>query len=121
MLFLSELRHAFRALGKDWSIVAIAVLAFGLGIGANTAVFSIADAFLLRPLPIRGVDRMAAVMETRAGQAEDWSGAAPANFLDWKRQARAFDGLALALDGAEKVTEALPKLVCRCCKLLIPG
>jgi putative ABC transport system permease protein len=89
-----DVRYAARVLWAKPGFTAVAVVTLALGIGANSAVFSVADAFLFRPLPFRDMHHLAAVMEIRTGLTEDWSGVAPANFLDWKRQCRSFERLA---------------------------
>ena len=69
-----------------------ATVSLGLGIGANTAIFSVLNAVVLRPLPFPGADRLVAAWETSADNPERW--VAPANFLDWVRDARSFASLA---------------------------
>jgi predicted permease len=69
-----------------------AVASLALGIGANTAIFSVLNAVVLRPLPFPQAERLVAVWETSADNPERW--VAPANYLDWRREARAFASLA---------------------------
>lgn len=92
---LADVRYAVRLLAKTPGFTAIAVLTLGLGIGANTAIFSVIDAVLLRPLPYPEPTRLVAVWEaglTGAGGTAD--SVAPPNFLDWREQSTVFDGLA---------------------------
>src|SRR4029077_13002350 len=70
----------------------IVAITLGLGIGANTAIFSVADAFLLKPVGFESIERLIAVQE-RAPKRSDWNTVAPANYLDWKRQNRSFERL----------------------------
>jgi predicted permease len=89
---LHDLRHAARGLARTPGFTAAAVLTLALGLGANTAMFSVVDATLLRPLPFRDPERLVLVWETMGDWKTRW--VAPANFLDWRRDARSFDGLA---------------------------
>jgi MacB-like periplasmic core domain len=57
-------------------------------------MFSVADAFLLKPIALPDLGRLVMVMERRPGQTQEWSNVAPANYLDWKRQSRSFEDLA---------------------------
>jgi putative ABC transport system permease protein len=89
---IQDLRHAARALARTPGFTAAAVLTLALGLGANTAIFGVVDAALLRPLPFTDADRLVIVWETMGDWKTRW--VAPANFLDWRRDARAFAGLA---------------------------
>jgi len=93
---LQDIRYGIRGLIKNPGFALIAVVTLALGIGANTAIFSVVNAVLLRPLPYKDVDRILTVWETniRSGKKED--GASPANFLDWRDQNKAFEQLATA-------------------------
>ena len=96
--FVADARYALRVLYRvpSFAIAVIAVLA--LGIGANTAIFSIVNAVLLRPLAFDNSDRLVRIFHmppqsTFPGITR--FSVSPANFYDWQRAARAFEGMAL--------------------------
>jgi putative ABC transport system permease protein len=89
-----DFRYALRALRKAPGTTAVAALALALGIGVNTSAFIWVSALVLHPLPYAGLDRIMTVWETvpklRAGR----DAVAPANFLDWRQENRAFERMA---------------------------
>src|SRR5881394_1039715 len=91
---LDDVRYAVRQLVKNPSFTLIAVFALALGIGANTAIFSVVNAVLLRPLPYPEADRLVILNETSAAQPEI-SVAFP-DYLDWRRDNSAFEHLSLS-------------------------
>jgi predicted permease len=87
-----DVRYALRMLKNNpsWSVVIVATLA--LGVGANTAIFSIFNDFLLRPLPFLDPGRLVTVTQFNPTQAEKLTGyASPPNYLDWKAQNHVFE------------------------------
>jgi predicted permease len=86
-----EIRHTYRMLAKNPGFAAIATLSLALGIGANSAIFSLADALLLRPLPIR--DPGAVVTVTTNTPDNPYGGVSYANYRDLRDKSRSFDGL----------------------------
>ncbi|HKV35457.1 MAG TPA: ABC transporter permease [Pyrinomonadaceae bacterium] len=92
-----DLRYGLRMLAKNPGVSAIAVLTLALGIGANTAIFSVVSAVLLNPLPYKDPDRLVSIWENVPEHGR-WR-AAPANFLDWKKQNTVFEDVA-AFGGA---------------------
>jgi putative ABC transport system permease protein len=91
---LQDLRYGARALLKQPGFSLIAILTLALGIGANTAIFSVVNAVLLRPLPYRAPNQVVQVWEHNRPKNKPRGTVAPANFLDWKAQNRSFEGMA---------------------------
>jgi putative ABC transport system permease protein len=89
---LQDFRYALRQLRKNPGFTAVAVVTLALGIGANTAMFSVIDAVLLRPLPFHNPDRLVAVKTTEPGRRDDIGVSYPA-FLDWRSRNHVFEGL----------------------------
>src|ERR1700689_3286663 len=87
-----DLVYGVRILAKNRGFMLIVVLTLALGIGANTALFSVVDGVLLKPLPFRDPDRIVALFEHRV-EFERAFISYP-NFLDWQRENRSFDALA---------------------------
>src|ERR1700730_14743863 len=94
---IRDIRYAVRSLFKRPGFAAIAVITLALGIGANTAIFSVVNAVLLRALPFPDPDRLVMVWEDATYAGFPRNTPAPANYADWKSQNHVFEGLA-ALD-----------------------
>jgi predicted permease len=88
---IHDLRYALRALLKSPGFTLVALLTLALGIGANTALFSVIDAALLRPFPYPEPDRIVRVFSMARGSENSVS---PADFFDWQAMTRSFTGLA---------------------------
>ena len=87
-----DLKFAFRQLKKSPAFTLIATVTLALGIGANSAIFALVDATLLRPLPYGDPDRLVAVWETSA--ATERSYVSPLNMLDWKARSHTLEKIA---------------------------
>ena len=94
-----DLKFALRSLAKSPGFAAVAVLIVGLGIGAATAMFSIVNALVLRPLPLPAADRLAVVYETNLPRNVPFFSASVPNYLDWKARSGSWASLA-AVRGA---------------------
>src|SRR5579862_7769901 len=93
--FLQDLRYAFRTLRKNVVLTLVILASLGIGIGANSAIFSVVDALLLRPLPYPHPDRLAAVWlhSPGIGILRDWP--SPGQYIDIQNQNHSFDQMAL--------------------------
>src|SRR5688572_4496999 len=91
---ISDLRYGLRVLLRSPGSTAIAVVALALGIGANTAIFSLVDAVLLRPLPYQDPDRLVQVWEDATHVGFPKNTPAPGNYNDWRQQNQVFQDMA---------------------------
>lgn len=95
MSLLQDLFYTFRSLRKAPGFSVVVIITLALGIGANTAVFSMIDVLLLRPLPYPDSGHLLRLSETKTpGDTSTIADVSPANFIDWQKQTRAFTGMA---------------------------
>ncbi|MGA3024189.1 MAG: ABC transporter permease [Bryobacteraceae bacterium] len=88
---IQDIRYAVRTMFANPGFAVVAVLALALGIGPNSAIFSMVSAALLRPLPLRDADRVVSLWEKTAKIDLPLIVVSEANYLDWKRQSRSFE------------------------------
>ena len=109
---IRDLRYAARTLAKSPGFAAVAVITLALGIGANTAVFSLVNAVLLRPLPYEDPGKLVLVWESAPFFGLKDSPVAPANYFDWKARSRSFEEMGALEDRSYRLTgEGSPEVV----------
>jgi putative ABC transport system permease protein len=94
--FWQDLRYGLRTLLKNPGFCAVAILTVALGIGPNTAIFTMVNAVLLKPLPVPEPDRVVMIWGTLLKSGFDQMPVSAADYLDWKQQARSFDYMSAA-------------------------
>jgi putative ABC transport system permease protein len=102
--WLQDFGHALRLLRRSPGFTAAAVAALALGIGANTAIFSVVDSVLLRPLPYRAQDRLVVIWESSPRQGWARIGPSGPNFVDFKQQSKSFESVAVLEPGSGTFT-----------------
>ncbi|HTP35807.1 MAG TPA: ABC transporter permease [Candidatus Acidoferrales bacterium] len=103
-LIWQDLRYGVRLLRKAPGFAAVALVALALGIGATTAIFSVVDAVLLKPLPFRDPERLLVIWEKNPTLNKVKLFVAPANFLAWQRQSRTTETMAALQDVSVNLT-----------------
>ncbi|MEX2179298.1 MAG: ABC transporter permease [Gemmatimonadaceae bacterium] len=101
---LADVRYAARALWRDRALAVAGIVTLALGIGATTAVFSAVDAVMLRELPFREPSRLVQIWVENPDRGWHKNVVAPANYLDWRDRAGAFEGVAAYTDYQATVT-----------------
>ena len=104
---LQDLRYALRQIWKSPGFTAVAVLTLALGIGANTAIFSVVNAVLLRPMPYPNADRLLLLWSSAPSQGLPMFGSSPADYRVWRSDNRSFEdmgafsnnGISMSLEG----------------------
>jgi putative ABC transport system permease protein len=94
MTTLQDLRYAVRALRKSPGFTTTAALTLALGVGATTAIFSVVNTVMLRPLPFAEPDRLVRIWESNVERGRPTFAVSHPNFVDWRSQSRAFESLA---------------------------
>lgn len=102
--FLHDLRYAFRTFSRTPGFTAVAVLTLALGIGANTAIFTLVNAVLIERLPFRDPARLVAIWETSARRPGRSNVVAPANYVRWRERATSFEEMSAFVDGRSVLT-----------------
>src|SRR4029077_15701544 len=101
---LKDVRYGLRMLRKSPSFTFFSVAVLALGIAANSAIFSIADAVLIRPLPYRDSNRLVMVWEDASAYGFPRDTPAPGNFADWKSRNQVFEDLAAISNASLNLT-----------------
>src|ERR671912_1196729 len=91
---IQDVRYAARLLRRSPGFTLVAVAALALGIGANTAIFTVVDTLLLRPLPYASPDRLAVVWEHNLPRDRKNNVVSPGNFIHWRELNHVFEDLA---------------------------
>lgn len=99
-----DVRYAVRTLRKSPSFTAIAVLTLAIGIGANSAVFSVVHSVLLASLPYKDENRLVMIWEANARDGRDHNVVSPANFIYWREHSNAFEQMAAFFDDTSTLT-----------------
>jgi len=102
--FWQDLKYGVRMLAKSPGFTAVAVIALALGIGANTAIFSVVNAVLIRSLPFKDSDRLVMVWEKNRPRNRDQNVISPANYLDWRDQNSVFEQMSAVFDSRVNLT-----------------
>ena len=93
---LQDLRYGLRTLLKNPGFTLVAVVTLALGVGVNTAIFSVVNGVLLRPLPFNQPERIVTLWENNSKDGIERDDVSPANFLDWRERSRSFEEMAFA-------------------------
>src|SRR5258708_6218154 len=103
---LSDFRHGFRVLRRNRGFAALAIMTLALGIGATSAIFSVVDGVLLRPLPFRDPGRLVSVWGrlTGIGLVRDQNGISPPEYIDLRTRNRIFEDVAAYTSGNLSLT-----------------
>src|SRR5215813_7737139 len=101
-----DLWYGVRTLRKNPAFAAVAILSLAIGIGVNSAIFSVTNALLLRPLPYQDADRLVILWNRSPGLnvAQDWF--SPGQYLDIKAENQVFDRIAVSIGGSFNLTGA---------------
>ena len=101
---LSDLKYALRTFRKSPTFAIVAVVTLALGIGANTVIFSLVDAVIIRALPYADPDRVVVAWEDNTPAGFSRNTPAPANYFDWRRMNRSFTDMAATRGATASLT-----------------
>ncbi len=102
--FATQLKHVLRRLGRSPVFTAITLVTLAIGIGANSAIFSVVEGVLLKPLPFRDPQRLVGVWHTAPGINIKELNASPATYFTYREEGRSFEDIALWNEGSVTVT-----------------
>ncbi|HEV2492434.1 MAG TPA: ABC transporter permease [Terriglobia bacterium] len=103
---IQDLRYGLRILARNPGFTAVAVVTLALGIGANTAIFSVVNTVLLRPLPYKDADRLVMVWSYNRRRGFNTDQVSPLDFADWRAQNHVFETIAASTDITYTLTGA---------------
>jgi predicted permease len=101
---MRDLRFGFRMLRKSPGFTAVAILTLALGIGANTAIFSVINSVLLRPLPYHDPENLMIVWENNSQHPNPHNTVSPPNYLDWQSRNTVFSSMSFIFDECDNLT-----------------
>ncbi len=104
---LQDIRFAFRNLRKTPGFTFLAAVTLALGIGVNTTMFSVVDGILIKPFPFREPQNLVVLWETSARRDIDQANPSYQNVLDWKREAKSFEAIAMASGRSAVITDGV--------------
>jgi len=107
--FWQDVRFGLRMLRKNPSFTTVAVLTVALGIGATTAIFSVVNGVLLRPMQFKDVDRLVMIWETDKETPQELRYVSLLKFLDWQKQSKTFERLAFFGSGSKSISTDGPE------------
>src|SRR6478672_8612077 len=96
---MSDMRYAMRSLRKTPAVTTVILLTLALGIGANTAIFSVVDAVLLRPVPVNDIGGLAVIWETDRNTGTTREPASLPDYIDLKARSRTFGAVSAMMAG----------------------
>jgi putative ABC transport system permease protein len=102
--FLMDIHYGLRMLRKNPGFTTVVVLTLAFGIGANTAIFSVTNSLLLRPLPYHDPDNLVMVWENSSVHPNPHNTVSPPNFLDWQSRNSVFSSMAFVFDERDNLT-----------------
>src|SRR5688500_1740846 len=113
-LLWKDIRYSIQSLRANPGFALVSILSLALGIGATTAIFSVVNGVLLRPLPIHDPSRVVIVTEYRLDEPEAQGSVSPANYVEWTKEKRTFSSIGSTFDWELSLTgHGDPELV-RC-------
>src|SRR6185437_16600666 len=106
MTLWQDIKFGVRVLRAAPGFTITAVITLALGIGATTAIFSVCDAMLWKPMPLPGIERLAVVLQAVPGNPDDWNTNATADVLDIQKSNRSFSSIASFENGLANLAGA---------------
>jgi putative ABC transport system permease protein len=106
-----DIRFGFRMLLKHRGFALVSLLTLAIGIGANTAIFTVVDATLIRPLPYPNANRTVMIWEHRLPDGERQNVTSPATFLNWQRDNTVFDQMAAMFNDSSILSGEVPEQI----------